>query len=159
MLFFFNLYVGFNLNYIVVTHECFSDDYLSGELVVLSQQGIENIVSPCQVLSYWRKSWCCANCSKAFDWASLSCVPLSVVFILQSLIEKYSSAIGFPIFIGLIFNSVKGFVNFSVCYSGGRYRFANNVVCEKIVKIAVTNNINKNSKQLWRVYDWQQMGT
>ena len=64
---FYNFYVGFNLNYIVVTYRCFGDDYLSGELVVVSEKDIEYVIFFLVGSSiYFCKHCSYTNCSKSF---------------------------------------------------------------------------------------------
>ena len=94
LFFFYNFYVCFNLNYIVVTHWCFGDDYFSSKLVIVSEKDIAGMLFFFVGSSiYCSKHWSCANCRKAFAWTWFLCVPPSAICICQSIIGKFRSPV------------------------------------------------------------------
>lgn len=98
----------------MVTHLCFSDDCLSGELDIISQDDIDDIVSPLLAPLY-------IDAKIGPVQIAVSCPSLILIILKFKFPVNLVFGIGFLISIGLDFNSVMGFITFSVGRSRGRY--------------------------------------
>ena len=108
LLLFYSFHVSFNLNYsIVLTHWCFSDDlfveWICWMIYLLNELLLARKTSRMLFLLFDSSIYVVVRLvptSKLFAWQWLSCVPRSVVYIFQSIIEKFRSQVNIIFGIG-----------------------------------------------------------